>query len=123
MAILVGFVTVVTRIETVKKKYPGGVDAYVNDNLVGESHRDQNLIGVVFMSTAEAQEFIEKLVNLGFNHVINNKCKEIAVIDQFIGLFSPCDWIETRIRSLLDRELKESICWLKESAEEDVIGP
>ena len=107
MTILVKFLTVVTRIGTIKKKYPGGLDAYMKDNLVGDSYRDRHIAGVLFMSTGEAEEFIEKLVSLGFSY------DELALVDQFAGKIFPCPWLGTSISWYFNRKVKESTCWLK----------
>jgi hypothetical protein len=107
MAIVVKFLTVVTRVETIKRKYPGGIDAYMEENLVTEAYRDRNIAGVIFMSSGEAAEFIEKLVSLGFNY------DEIALVDQFAGNIFPCPWLGTSISFYFSRKLKDSICWLK----------
>ena len=110
MTILVKFLTVVVRIESIEMKYPGGIDGYMKDHLI---QRDRNLTGKVFMSTGESWEFIEKLVNLGFGY------DEIALVDQSIGLFSPCTWLETSITGYFDSEGKESTCWFKEIVEDN----
>ena len=107
MTILVKFLTVVTRIETIKRKYPGGLDAYVKDNLVGNSYRDRHIAGVLFMSTGEAGEFIEKLVSLGFNY------DEVALVDQLSGKIFPCPWLGASINWYFNRKGKDSTCWLK----------
>ena len=109
MAIKVTFLTVVTRIETVERRYPGGIAAYVKDNLVEPPYRDRTITGVIFMSTGEAEEFIEKLVKLGFSY------DELALVDQSIGSFYPCAWLETRIIPLFLSKPggRESKCWHK----------
>jgi len=109
MAIKVTFLTVVTRIETVERRYPGGIAAYVKDNLVEPPYRDRTITGVIFMSTGEAEEFIEKLVKLGFSY------DELALVDQSIGSFYPCAWLETRIIPLFLSKPggRGSTCWLK----------
>ncbi len=115
MAILVKFITVVARIETIERKYPGGLDAYMKENIVTEQYRDRNIAGVIFMGSGEAWAFIEKLINLGFSYIVNNECDEIAIDDQFTGLFPLCTWLGTSITSHFDGEGKESTCWLKKS--------
>ena len=109
MAIKVTFLTVVTRNETVERRYPGGMSAYVKDNLIEKPYRDRNITGVIFMSTGEAEEFIEKLTKLGFHH------DEIALVDQSVGLFDLCPWLGTHIVSFhLPKVVgRESKCWLK----------
>lgn len=107
MTIAVKFLTVVTRIGTIKKKYPGGLDAYVKDNLIGDSFRDRHIAGVLFMSSGEAGEFMEKLVSLGFNY------EELALVDQFAGKIFPCPWLGTSISSYCNSKVKDLTCWLK----------
>ena len=111
MTIVIKFLTVVTRIETIKRKYPGGLDAYIKDNLVGDSYRDRHIAGVLFMSTGEAEEFIDKLVSLGFSY------EELALVDQFAGKIFPCPWLGTGISSYFNRKVKESTCWLKRDSQ------
>ena len=120
MTILVKFLTVVTRIETIKRKYPGGLDAYVKDNLVGNSYRDRHIAGVIFMSTGEAEEFICKLLNLGFSYIKNNESDEIALIDMFAGPLLPCPWLETSLCMPFEKEAKQSTCWLKGTSRSDL---
>jgi hypothetical protein len=110
MAITVKFVTVVIRIETIEKKYRGGMDSFMKDY---SPRRNLNLVGVIFMGTGEADEFIEKLRNLGFSYTVNDEYDEIAVVDEYHGLFSPCSWLETSITTFPSREVKDSTCWLK----------
>ena len=109
MAIKVTFLTVVTRIETVERRYPGGIDAYVKDNRIAKPCRDRNITGVIFMSTGEAEEFIAKLLNLGFSY------DELALVDQSIGSFYLCSWLGTRIIPFYFSKPggRESKCWLK----------
>ena len=109
MAIKVTFLTVVTRNETVERRYPGGMAAYVKDNLIEKPYRDRNITGVIFMSSGEAEEFIAKLLNLGFSY------DELALIDQSIGPFYLCPWLETRIIPFYFSKPggRESKCWLK----------
>ena len=109
MAIKVTFLTVVTRIETVERRYPGGIAAYVKDNLIENPYRDRNISGVIFMSTGEAEEFIEKLLKLGFHY------DELALVDQSIGSFYLCPWLGTCIVPFYFSKPggRESKCWLK----------
>lgn len=114
MTIVIKFLTVVTRVETIKRKYPGGIDAYMEENLVTDAYRDRNIAGVIFMSTGEAEEFIDKLVNLGFSYIKNNnESDEIALIDMFVGPLLPCPWIETKNCSYFNGKINGARCWLK----------
>lgn len=109
MAIKVTFLTVVTRNETVERRYPGGITAYVKDNRIVKPYLDRNIAGVIFMSTGEAEEFIEKLVKLGFSY------DELVLVDQSIGPFYLCYWLGTSIIPFYFSKPggRESKCWLK----------
>ena len=109
MAIKVTFITVVTCIETIKRKYPGGMDAYTKDNRIGKPYRDRNIAGVLFMCTGEAEGFIERLVRLGFRY------EELALVDQSSGSVYLCPWLETSIIPFFKSKPgeRESKCWLK----------
>ena len=72
------------------------------------------------MGSGDVEEFIEKLINLGFSYITNDKHNEIAVVDQYAGLFSPCSWLETSITTFPRPEIKVSTCWLKGSADREV---
>lgn len=118
MAITIHFLTVVIRIETIKKKYPGGINAFMKSYT---SWRDSNLIGIGFMSNGGAEEFIYKLTNIGFSYVVNDEFDEIAYIDQFKGLLLPCKWLEASIVDFFHKgEVTTSTCWLKGSMDKDV---
>ena len=107
MTIVIKFLTVVTRTVTIKRKYPGGLDAYIKENLVTDAYRDRNIAGVIFMSTGESEKFIDELVSLGFSY------DEIALVDMFVGPLFPCPWLGTKNCSHFNGEVKETTCWLK----------
>lgn len=114
MSILIKFYTVVTRIETIEKKYPGGLHAYIKDNRVGKSYRDEHIVGVLFMSLNDVEAFIDKLINLGFTYIVNKSYDEIALVDMFVGPLWPCAWLEASVRAPINK-VKEPTCWLKEN--------
>lgn len=117
MAITIHFLTVVIRIDSIEKKYPGGLNAFMK---CYTSWRDSNLIGIGFMSNGEAEEFIDKLTNIGFNYIVNDEYVDIAIVDMIRGLFLPCKWLETSIINLNNKSVKVSTCWLKESTDKDI---
>ena len=97
MSINVKFITVVVRLETILQKYPGGLSAYLKDFPDNSVRQDGNLAGHIFMSTADADEYVENLAKLGFRYIENGRFEEIAVIDEYRGMFLPCDWLDVSI--------------------------
>jgi hypothetical protein len=127
MTISIEFVTTVIRIESINKKYPGGIDAFLKKYSVGRSYRDPFIVGVSYMGTGDVEEFIGEMVNLGFSHLVNNECDEIAILDQYEGLFDPCPWLETSIMPMFSdgkdssKIIKKSTCWLKGCGGKDIV--
>jgi hypothetical protein len=117
MAIIVKFSTVVIRIKTIEAKYPGGMDAFMKDYSI---RRDFNIVGLLFMSTGDQEEVIDKLESVGFSYIVNDEFVDIAAVDEYGGLFLPCSWLETSITTFPKREIKVSTCWLKGSADRDI---
>lgn len=110
MSIKIECYTVVTRIEAIKKKYPGGVKAFVKDY---NGWRDEDLVGVDFMSIPDAEGFINTLVSKGFEYIARDtySCADITIVDMFRGKLLRCEWIETGF----DAATAKPICWLQKA--------
>ncbi|OPY84695.1 MAG: hypothetical protein A4E71_02560 [Smithella sp. PtaU1.Bin162] len=116
MAITIHFLTVVIRIDSIEKKYPGGINAFMKRFT---SWRDYHLVGVGFMSLWEAEDFIYKLIKMGFSNIFNGESGEIAIVEQLSG--SPCKWLETNIEEVfLKKVAKVTTCWLKGCDDKDL---
>ena len=94
MAVLIEAISVVIRRETIADKYPGGLNQYVEDSPNRSLCMDEELVRVGFMIAGDASDFIASLEREGFNCVVDDKYDEIAVVDQFAGIYLPCDWLE-----------------------------
>jgi hypothetical protein len=94
MSVLVEMINVIVRQETLDHKYPGGMEAYARDCPKKTFCADDYLTRVGFMSPADVQAFIDRLVALGFLFYDGEQFVDIAVVDQTVGLTAPCDWLE-----------------------------
>jgi len=114
MTISIRFYTVVVRVKTIARKYPGGLDAYIRDNQVGKAYRDEHIVGVLFMNLNDVEAFIDKLIGLGFTYIVNKAYDEIALVDMHAGPLWPCSWLETSVPTPINR-VKQPICRFKAS--------
>ncbi|PKN20014.1 MAG: hypothetical protein CVU71_06540 [Deltaproteobacteria bacterium HGW-Deltaproteobacteria-6] len=118
MALMIRFYTVVIRIDTIEKYYPGGVDAFVKYYTV---LHDKELVGAIFMNMYDVDSFIDDLIDFGFTYVVNNEFVDIAVVDMLRGLTLPCKWLETSIYCpQKNNKIKVSTCWLKGSKDKEI---
>ncbi len=110
MSITIQCYTVVIRIDAIKKKYLGGIEAFEKEN---RSWMDEDLAGVAFMSISDAEEFIDTLVSKGFEYIVNGTCADITIVDMFRGRLLRCEWIETSVENPPDKATVKPTCWLK----------
>ena len=114
MAVLVEAFTVVTRIETIRAKYPGGMDSFYRSCPEGCFCMDDNIVGVIgFCMLRDADDFAASLLDFGFTYYVDGEFGEIAVLDQTDGLVVPCPWLEFDGAELFDGEPKLSVCRVK----------
>jgi hypothetical protein len=110
MAVLVEAISVVIRLETIAEKYPGGVEQYITDCPTRTLCMDEEIVRVGFMSPVDMRAFIEDLVGLGFNYIEDEGFDEIAVVDQFDGIFLPCNWLEYLKLVIFEGDIRVMIC-------------
>ena len=107
MGVLAEAISVVIRKGTLEERLPGGLEEYErrcpNDTLC----YDESICRVGFMALADAQEYVDNLISLGFVGPNEQESTEIAIIDQESGLLFPCDWLQ------LGRQGDVTIAWLK----------
>ena len=87
MAIPIRFMTVVLKKAAIESTYPGGLAWFLR--CYPKAARDERLIGVVFMSSGDVQQFIDVLNAIGFD--LANGC---AVGDMYAGVMESCEGIE-----------------------------
>jgi hypothetical protein len=94
MSVLVEAISVIVPLETLRAKYPGGPEAYEDDCPNSTFCRDEHLTRVGFMSPHDVRWFVDQLADLGLEHVRDGRAVDLAVVDQFRGPTTPCDWLE-----------------------------
>ena len=111
MAVLIEAISVVIRRETIADKYPGGLNQYVEDCPNPRTLcMDEELVRVGFMTGRDASDFIASLEREGFSYVIDDEYDEIAVVDQFAGIYLPCDWLEFLTVVIFKGDLRVKAC-------------
>jgi hypothetical protein len=94
MAILIEAISVVFQLETLRERYPGGVDTFEQDTPNRSYCADDHLARVGFLQPAEMEAFAERIDQLGFCALVDGKCADFAIVDQVHGPIAPCDWFE-----------------------------
>jgi hypothetical protein len=94
MAILIEAINVVVRLETLRERYPGGVEGFQNDCPNRSYCADESLARVGFLEPAEMEAFGDKLEEAGLNGMLEGNCHDFVIVDQVHGPIAPCDWFE-----------------------------
>jgi len=123
MAVLIEAISVVIRLDTIGAKYRGGVEQYIKDCPNGTICKDEDIIRVGFMAGEDAFDFIESLERDGFRYVVNNEYDEIAVVDQFLGMSFPCDWLDFLSIVIFEGDLRVKACIIKGKPLDNVSFP
>lgn len=115
MAILIEAFTVVTRIETLEQKYPGGLEAYRKSCPDWTSCMDNYLVGRIgFARLQDAEDHAVSLTEYGITYITGDEFGEIAVVDQIDGpAILPCPWLEFGSMWVMDGKQKVSVCRVK----------
>lgn len=114
MAVLIEAFSVVTRIESIEQKYPGGIDGFRQSCPDGTFCIDNSIVSRIgFATLGDADDFAFSLIELGFSYVVNKAFGEIAVLDQFDGLVIPCPWLEFGSQEIFTGKQKVSVCQVK----------
>ena len=115
MPVLVEGISAIIRKTTIEKKYPGGWASYAADfSTCSTFCADHNLACIAFMDVQDLHLFIDRLISLGFKHIENGTCSEIAVIDQVELFKKPCEWLELLRFKLPEMENFVIMCRLKD---------
>jgi len=86
MAVLIEAFSVVVRIETIEKKYPGGLDAYQHICPGQDFCNDDSITSWVgFRMLAHAWELVDMLENIGFRYTADGDFNELAIVEQAVN--------------------------------------
>ncbi|MFN0098939.1 MAG: hypothetical protein ACKVS7_09720 [Gemmatimonadaceae bacterium] len=94
MTVLVEAISVIIRIPTLEKKYPGGLFAYERDCPNGSFCIDRHLTRVGFMAPDDTRRFVERLQKLGLEYLRDGEAVDLVVVDQLYGPTSRCRWLK-----------------------------
>ena len=102
MSIGVIMFTLVTKIEAIQQKYPGGLDSYLKSPYVWH---DEHIVGSSFMGLRDVISTIEYFESLGLCTKGTNA--DCVLVTEGQGLANPCDWLEVGVIG------EDYACWLK----------
>lgn len=84
MTIRIHCMTVLIRKSAVDRVYPGGLQAFRED--YPRNAEDPDLLGITFMASGEALQFVDVLAAIGFE-----PGREVGIGDMFLGEVLPCE--------------------------------
>jgi hypothetical protein len=94
MAVLVEGISVIIKRSVIEEKFPGGWEAFVEDVPNRTLCADDELARVGFMAPLDAEEYVQHLINNGFEYLSEGMAVDLVVADQLRGLATECDWCE-----------------------------
>jgi len=102
MAVLVECISVVVPVSVLKRSYPGGERGYSADAPNATYCCDGGVTRVGFMASPDVQMFARRLSNLGIEYLVDERARDLVVVDQHDGILAPCDWLEFGTAELFD---------------------
>lgn len=94
MAVLVEGISVIVLRSRLESLYPGGYAGFVADCPNGTLCADSRIARVGFMTPADVQRWVDRLVATGLEFVRDGVAVDIAVVDQVGGTTVRCPWLE-----------------------------
>src|SRR5262245_8919352 len=94
MAILVEAISVIVLRSRLESLYPGGWAGFVADCPNGTFCADSQIARVGFMSPADVQLWVDRLVATGLVFIRDGVAVDIAIVDQVGGTTVDCPWLE-----------------------------
>jgi len=114
MPILIEAYTVILRIDTIQKRYTGGLKQYMLDAPNRSFCSDEEICGITFMVPEDVRAFVQRLEGHGLVYKKGNQYVDIALVCQLRGLYAHCDWLEF-VRGDVEEGMRISACRLKGS--------
>lgn len=107
MAIYLEFITVVVRKDAIDQRFPHGLAGFEKLFRKKTYTSDEHLAGVGFMGPPDVKRFVETLESMGLTFLEDGECRDLAVVDRWVGPTAPCPWLEEGAWEDAGR-----ICWL-----------
>ncbi len=95
MAIEIEFVNVIVRKSAIERCFPGGLDAFVRQDIPNYLE-DEHILRVGFMSTREAEELAEKLVSTGVKFDSTRDSEIAIVLTDSVPVWLECGNVDGR---------------------------
>jgi hypothetical protein len=124
MAVLVEGISVVVRVASIKAKFRGDMEGFMDNVPNATFCADSDLVRVGFMTPDDVGFYIESLEERGLVFMEEGEAVDIVVVDQREGPTTPCDWVElvkVHLGSLGENTI--SACQLKDSNLDEVCMP
>jgi len=116
MAVLVEGISVIIRRDAIERAYKSGWKEFLDDVPNAALCADDELARVGFMDPDSVKLFVDRLCARGITFVSDDKCIDIAVVDQLAGPTLPCDWLEFAQLDYDGNGGQVSACWLFEDS-------
>lgn len=96
MAVLTEDMSIIVRIDSIERKFPSGMRAFVDRKGATKGFcADGELVRFGLREGLEVEMLMQDLLAWGFVHVdAEGKAVDIALIDQLQGPLQACDWLE-----------------------------
>jgi hypothetical protein len=94
MAVLIEAISIVIQLETLRERYPGGIEAFQDACPNHSFCADDHLARVGFLQPTEMDSFASRLEHAGLTAIKDGNCADFAIVDQVQGPIAPCDWFE-----------------------------
>ena len=116
MAVLVEAISIIVRRDSIDRSFRGGWEVFVSSVLNATLCTDGQLARVGFMDPDATGRFVTHLQSGGLDFLPQEKCVDIAVVDQQWGSTAPCDWLEFGWFPFGEEGGWVSACWLSEGS-------
>lgn len=93
VAVLCEAISIIVRVDALNERFPGGLAGYAEAVPNRTFCCDGSLARVGFMSPADAARWIDLIAARGLR--IGAPDADLAVVDQVVGITSPCDWLQS----------------------------
>ena len=116
MAVLVEGISVIVRRDRVEQKFDAGWNGFLECIPNSTFCSDGQIGRVGFLDPDATEEFVSLLQKRGLTFLVNDECRDIAVVDQQRGSTMPCKWLEFARIPFGPNDGKIAVCWLFEGA-------